>query len=216
MPKKRQRLDPVLRDPPPKFPGPPVSDGTNIIPANPRNGETKAVLKRRKCIIYTHWKDGKKNGPETIVWPEEPEKLQRQMWKDDVKDGFFTLQDERLRHTATYVNGVKNGLDIAHFAEGHLIATPYVNGVKHGLSINRIQDATGCNIRVGEWKDGVLIDDKWVSRSLENGVRPGEVADERRREAFGQLTTAIEEAELPSGAYKNIYDAAQVLHNELV
>lgn len=214
MPKKRKRLDPVLREPPPAFPGPPVASGD--LPAPPRNGQTKGFLKEKNCVVYTDWKDGKKHGSETVTWPDEPGRFQRTLWKNDKKHGFFTMQDPRLSQTLPYVDGVVHGLETVQFPEGHLMATPHARGVKHGLAIHRIQDPNGeSSIRIDEYKHGVVVEDAWIMKTLNGGLRPGEAAEQRRRAAFDNLTTAIESADLPSGAYKDIYDAAQALHKLL-
>ena len=214
MPKKRKRLDPVLREPPPTFPGPPVASGD--LPLPPRNGQTKAVLKEKDCVVLTNWKDGKKNGPEQVNWPDQPERFQRTLYKDDKKHGLFMTQDPRLAQTLSYVDGVVHGLETVQFPEGHLMAFPHVRGVKHGLAVHRIQEPEGESwVRIDEYKDGVVVADQWIMRTLNGGVQPGEVAEKRRRAAFDNLTTAIESSDLPSGAYKDIYDAAQALHKLL-
>jgi len=215
MPKKRKRLDPVLREPPPKFPGPPVASG-NLPAAAPRNGQTKAFLKEKNCFIYTHWKNGQKHGPQTAYWPDEPDKLQRQIYKDDKKHGLFVMQDPRMTQTLPYVDDAVHGLETVVFPEGHLMATPHVRGVKHGLAVHRIQDPDGEScIRIDEYKDDVVVADRWIMKTLNAASIPGDAGHERRRAAFDKLTTAIESSDLPSGAYKDIYDAAQALHKLL-
>lgn len=214
MPKKRKRLDPVLREPPPKFPGPPVASGD--LPAPARNGQTKGFLKEKNCIVLTNWKDGKKHGPEQVNWPDDPEQFQRTLYKDDKKHGLYMRQDPRLAQMQRYVDGVAHGLETVQFPEGHLMATPHVRGVKHGLAVHRIQDTDGSScIRIDEYQNGQIVADQWVMRTLNGGLQPGEVAEKRRRAAFDSLTTAIESSDLPSGAYKDIYDAAQALHKLL-
>ena len=214
MPKKRKRLDPVLREPPPKFPGPPVGSGD--FPAPVRNGETKGFLKEKNCFVLTTWKNGKKHGPEQVTWPDDPEQFERTLYKDDKKHGLFVGQDARLAQMKPYVDGVVHGLETVQFPGGHLMATPHVRGVKHGLAVRRIQDQDGSScIRIDEYKDGQIVADQWVMRTLNGGLQPGEVAEKRRRAAFDTLTTAIESADLSSGAYKSIYDAAQALHKLL-
>jgi hypothetical protein len=214
MPKKRKRLDPVLREPPPTFPGPPVASGD--LPSPPRTGQTKAVLKEKDCVVLTNWKDGKKHGPETVNWPDQPDRFQRTLYKHDKKHGLFVTQDPRLTQTLPYVDGVVHGLETVQFPEGHLMAVPHVRGVMHGLAVHRIQDPDGEScIRIDEYKDGVVVDDAWIMKTLNGGLRPGEAAEKRRRAAFDNLTTAIESADLSSGAYKDIYDAAQALHKLL-
>ena len=214
MPKKRKRLDPVLREPPPTFPGPPVASGD--LPLPPRNGQTKAVLKEKDCVVLTNWKDGKKHGPETVNWPDQPDRFQRTLYKHDKKHGLFVTQDPRLAQTLSYVDGVVHGLETVQFPEGHLMAVPHVRGVMHGLAVHRIQDPDGEScIRIDEYKDGQVVDDAWIMKTLNGGLRPGEAAEKRRRAAFDNLTTAIESADLSSGAYKDIYDAAQALHKLL-
>lgn len=214
MPKKRKRLDPVLREPPPTFPGPPVASGD--LPAPARNGQTKGFLREANCAVLTNWKDGEKHGPEQFDWPDDPEQFQRTLYKNSKKQGFEMKQDSEMARMVRYVDGAIHGLDTCQFLEGHLVTVPHVRGVPHGLGIHRVQQPGGdASIRIDEYKDGVLVANQWILGTLNGGLQPGEVAETRRRAAFDDLTTAIESSDLPSGPYKNIYDAAQALHKLL-
>lgn len=208
---KRKRLDPVLREPPPRFPGPPVASGD--LPAPVRNGQTTGFLRQANCNVLTNWKDGKRHGPEQFDWPGDPEQFQRTLYKNGKKQGFEMKQDAEMARMVRYDDGAIHGLDTVQFLEGHLVTTPHVRGVRHGLGIHRIQQPSGeASIRIDEYRDGVLVANQWITGTLGGGPRSDEAAEARRRAAFDRLTAAIESSDLPSGAYKDIYDAAQALH----
>ena len=65
------------------------------------------------------------------------------------------------------------------------MATPDVRGVKHGLAVHRVQDQDGSSfIRIDEYKDGQIVADQWIMKTLNGAFQPGEVAEKRRRAAF--------------------------------